>query len=118
MRLLIKFCCIMLLFFSLCSCTVRHGDFTVLSNRLIDTQNFDLNDTNRHKVVGKDVQHIIVFIPTSGPPTLEGALDNAFDQSDGDVLTDAVIKSWGFYIPYIYGQAGWKVEGTAVKTRK
>ena len=33
--------------------------------------------------------------------------------SDVDVLTDAVIESWGFYIPYIYGQAGWKVEGTA-----
>ncbi len=118
MKLLIKFCCVMILSFLLCSCTVRHGDFTVLSNRLIDTQRFDLNDPNRHTVVGKDVQHIIIFIPTSGPPTLEGALDNAFDQSSGDVLTDAVIKSWNFYIPYLYGQCGWKVEGTSVKTRK
>ena len=118
MRLLIKFCCIMLLFFSLCSCAVRHGDFTVLSNRLIDTQNFDLNDKNRQTVVGEDIRHIIIFIPTSGPPTLEEAMDNAFDQSGGDVLTDAVIKSWNFYIPYLYGQFGWKVEGTAVKTRK
>ncbi len=118
MRTLVKLCCIIMLSFLLCSCSVRHGDFTVLSNRLIDTQNFDLNDTNRHAVVGKDVQHIIIFIPIGGPPTLEGALDNAFDQSDGDALTDAVIESWGFYIPLIYGQAGWKVEGTSVKTRK
>ena len=118
MRLLVNFSFIVLLSFLFSSCVVRHGDFTVLANKLIDTQNFDLSDTNRHKVVGEDVQHIIVFIPTSGPPTLEGALDNAFDQSDGDVLTDAVIKSWGFYIPYLYGQAGWKVEGIAVKTRK
>jgi hypothetical protein len=85
---------------------------------LIDVQHFDLNDTDRHKVVGKDVQHIIIFFPTSGPPTIEGAVDNAFDQSNGDVLTDSVIKFWSFYIPYIYGQTGWQVEGTAVKTRK
>jgi len=118
MRRLVKLCCIIMLSFLLCSCSVRHGDFTVLSNKLIDTQAFDLNDTNRHAVVGKDVQHIIIFIPIGGPPTLEGAIDNALDQSDGDVLTDAVIEAWGFYIPYIYGQAGWKVAGTAVKTRK
>jgi hypothetical protein len=118
MRLLVKFSCIMILTFLLCSCAVRHGDFTVLSNKLIDTQNFDLNDIDRHTVVGEEVQHVIVFVPTRSRPTLEGALDNAFDQSSGDVLTDAVIKSWNFYLPFIYGQAGWKVEGTAVKTRK
>ena len=118
MRSLTKFCWIMILSFLLCSCAIRHGDFTVLSNKLIDVQNFDLNDTNRKTVVGEDIQHIIFLFPTSGPPTLEGALDNAFDKSSGDVLTDAVIKSWGFYIPYLYGQCGWKVEGTSVKTRK
>ncbi len=31
---------------------------------------------------------------------------------------DLRIKSWGFYIPYIYGQAGWSVKGDVVKTRK
>ncbi len=100
------------------SCAVRHGDFTVLSNRLIDTSNFKIDTSSSQKVVGKDINHIIIFIPTGGPPTLEGALDDAFDKSGGDVLTDAVIKSWYFYIPYIYGQAGWKVEGTAIKTRR
>lgn len=102
----------------LCNCAVRHGDFTVLSNRLIDTSNFNINTSSGQKVVGEDINHIIILIPTGGPPTMEGALDDAFDKSGGDVLTDAVIKSWGFYIPYIYGQAGWRVEGTAIKTRR
>ena len=118
MRLLFKFGGIMVLSFLLCGCAVRHGDFTVLSNRLVNTHHFDLDDTNRQTVVGKDIQHIIFFIPIGGPPTLEEALDNAFDKSNGDVLTDAVIKSWSFYIPLLYGQAGWKVKGTSVKTRK
>ena len=100
-------------------CVVRQGDFPVLSNKLVRLSDFDLDKADRVKgVVGKDVQHIIIFIPTGGPPTLEGALDDAFRKSGGDVMTDAVVKSWGWYIPYIYGQAGWSVTGDVVKTRK
>ena len=66
---------------------------------------------------GKDVQHLILFIPTSGPPTLEGALDDAFDQADGDVVTDGVVKHWGYWF-ILYGQSGWSVKGDVVKTRK
>lgn len=99
-------------------CVIRHGDFTVLSNRLIDTQNFDLSTSHRQRVTGEDITHIISFIPTGGPPSAEGALDDAFDKSGGDVLTDAVLKQWLFYLPLIYGQHGWQVEGTVMKTRK
>ena len=69
-------------------------------------------------LVGKEVTHIIIFIPTGGPPTLEGALDDALDKGNGDVMTDAVVKFWGWYIPYVYGQHGWSVEGDVVKTRR
>lgn len=102
----------------ICGCSVRHGDFTVISNKLIDTNNFKLDGLDPRKTVGQDIQHTIVLFPTSGPPTLEGALDDAFDKTNGDVLTDAVISSWNFYIPLLYGQAAWEVEGTAVKTRR
>lgn len=36
----------------------------------------------------------------------------------GDVMTDAVVTSWFWYIPYVYGQAGWEVKGDVVKTRR
>ena len=107
-----------LISFSITGCSIRHGDFTVLSNRLIDTHNFNLNIKDRKKVTGEDVSRIIIFIPTSGPPTLEGAIDDALDKSGGDVLTDAVIYYWDFYIPCIYGEKGWQVKGTAIKTRQ
>ncbi len=100
-------------------CTVRHGDFTVLSNKVLRLSEFELDKAERIKsVTGKEVQHMFIVIPTSGPPTLEGALDDAFDQTDGDVMTDAVVEFWSWYIPYIYGQTGWSVKGDVVKTRR
>ena len=103
----------------LTGCAVRHGDFTVVSNKVLRLSEFELGKAERVKgVEGKDVSHIVIFIPVGGAPTIEGALDNALEKGGGDVMTDAVISSYGWYIPYIYGQFGWKVKGDVVKTRK
>jgi len=103
----------------LSGCVVRHGDFSVASNKLLRLSEFELDKADRAKgVVGKDVQHVIIFFPTSGPPTIEGAMDDAFEKGGGDVMTDAVIKSWSWYIPYIYGQSAWAIKGDVVKTRR
>lgn len=116
-KILLSFLLLSCIFTS--GCVVRHGDFTVLSNKIIRLSEFELDKADRAKgLVGKDVQHIIIFFPTCGPPTLAGALDDAFEKGSGDVMTDAVVHSWAWYIPYIYGQAGWKVKGDVVKTRK
>jgi hypothetical protein len=112
---------ILLLFtlLSLTGCSVRHGDFSVLSNKLTRLSEFEVDKADRVKnVVGKDVQHIVIFFPISGPPTIEGAIDNALEKGGGDLMTDAVVSSWGWYIPYIYGQNGWSVKGDVVKTRR
>jgi hypothetical protein len=100
-------------------CVIRHGDFSVLSNKVLRLSAFELDKADRVRgIVGKDVSHIIIFIPTGGTPTLEGALDDALEKGGGDVMTDAVVKAWSWYIPYIYGQSGWSVKGDVVKTRK
>lgn len=99
-------------------CVVRQGDFTVLSDKLIDAQNFDLSNAQKTRhVEGKDTSHIIVFIPTKGAGSLEDAISDALAKGDGDVLIDATVYSYYWYIPYIYGQQGWRVEGDVVKTR-
>lgn len=99
-------------------CVVRQGDFTVLSDKLIDAQDFDLSNAHKTKhVEGKDVSHIIVFFPTKGAGSLEDAISDALAKGEGDVLTDATVYSYYWYIPYIYGQQGWRVEGDVVKTR-
>jgi hypothetical protein len=101
------------------SCTVRHGDFTVLSDKLVRTSDFDLSKADRVRgVTGRDVAHIYVFIPTKAQVTLKDALDDALRKGHGDVMTDAVVTYWGWYIPYIYGETGWEVTGDVIKTRR
>ncbi len=100
-------------------CVVRQGDFTVLSTKLIRTSNFDLSGADRVRgVQGEDMAHIIFIIPTKQNPNIEDAIDNALEKENGDVMTDVVVESYSWYIPYIYGRAGWRVQGDVVRTRK
>ena len=90
----------------------RLGDFSVISSR-----NFDLNSDYvllEKGVIGEDIQYIILFIPT-GQINIENAVDDALKRVDGDVMTNATIKLQGFYIPYIYGESRYIVEGDVWK---
>lgn len=99
-------------------CTKFHGDYTVLSNRLVRTSDFDLSTAERREnVEGRDVAQIFVLIPTKLQVTLEEAIEDALEKGHGDVITDAKVWYWSWYIPLIYGQEGWKVVGDVVKTR-
>lgn len=108
-----------IIIFCVSACSVSHGNFTVLSNRLVDIKNFHVDTEKKmNNVTGKDVSHIIVFVPTKANPNLNDALNDVFRNTDADVMTDAEITSWHWYIPYIYGQSAWQVKGDALKTRK
>ena len=90
----------------------RIGDFSVISSR-----NFDLNSDYvllEKGVTGEDTQYIIIFIPT-GQINIENAVDDALKRVDGDVMTNATIKLQGFYIPHIYGESRYVVEGDVWK---
>jgi len=90
-----------------------------MSNKLVNVSDFELDKAERVKgITGKQSMHIVILFPIGSPPTLEGALDDAFRKGGGDVMTDAVVERWGWYIPYVYGQAGWRVTGDVVKTRR
>lgn len=102
----------------LCSaCSTNLGNFTVISNKIVDVKNFDLNKAPQTKhVTGTDEKYIIIFFPT-GVPTLSAAMNDAFRNSDADLLTNASIEKSFFYIPYIFGRSAFTIEGNAVKTR-
>jgi hypothetical protein len=101
------------------ACTTRQGDFTVISSKLVRLSDFDLSGAERIKgVEGRDVAHIIVLFPTKANPSLEDALNDALEKGGGDVMTDATVHTWYWYIPYVYGQSGWKVKGDVVRTRR
>jgi hypothetical protein len=100
----------------LSGCSVRRqGDMSMLSTRNVNLDQLDLDELPQTKrVIGKDSRWILLFFPI-GFPRLEGAVDDALDKGDGDVMVDAVMysKRWWFLI----GQNTMKVKGTVVKTR-
>lgn len=95
------------------------GDFTAISGKNVNLSNLKVDRTmSKGRTSGEDCTHIIIFIPTSGPPTLDEALDRALEAKQANLLLDAVVKWHSFYIPYIYGQTCWQVEGMSYDTFK
>ncbi len=98
------------------ACSVRMGDLTVASPRLVNLDSIDLDTlpTNR-RVEGEDKVWVILFIPL-GLPRLDEAIENALDRGGGDVMTDISIhrEAWWFFI----GKSGFKVVGDVVDTRQ
>lgn len=120
-RVVMKVCTLVsgLLLAIVCTaCTTRQGDFTVLSTRNVDIARIARARQlqNPVPVTGYDVQHRVLMIPVTGPPNLEEAVDDAMDRSNGDCMVDVVIYSYHWWIPFIYGQSGWKVKGRVLNT--
>ena len=94
-------------------CTQRLGDFTVMS-----TRNVDLNANYvkvENNVIGQDKKSIIIIIPT-GIPNIEAAIDQALKSVDGGALmTDVSLTYKWYWIPYIYGEYIYEVEGDVWK---
>lgn len=97
-------------------CTKVLGDFTLLTSKNINLSDFSTEEaeTSGEMAYGEDVTHIIIFIPTGGPPNLKEAVDRALDSKNAYMLTNARISYTGFYIPYIYGQMKYEVKGYPV----
>jgi len=100
-------------------CTTNLGDFTVLTSKNVNLSDFSTSqaEESSEKVVGKHEVHIICFVPT-GQPSLKEALDRALESKNAYMLTNARIENFFFYIPYIYGQARFTVEGRPVVRRQ
>ncbi len=86
----------------------------------MSTKNIDWSRANEYtrntlnRRTGRDIAHIIIFIPTQWQPTIEDAVDKAIEQVPGGVaLVDAVVRFRSWYIPF-YGQDGFTVEGTVL----
>lgn len=90
-----------------------------MDTTILSTKSFELFDTANYeklpdRVEGEDLSHIITFIPM-GSPYINEAIDNAIEQTPGCVgLVDAVVYFKWFYIPLIYGQFRYVVEGTPI----
>ncbi|MCX6967266.1 MAG: hypothetical protein NTZ46_05700 [Verrucomicrobia bacterium] len=96
----------------LTGCTTRLTDFTIISTKNVDLSVIGRAKRGAARVEGKDLAHIIIFIPT-GVPNMKEAIDRAIESVPGAVaLVDGVLYQKFFWIPYIYGQTAYVVEGT------
>lgn len=103
--------------FCLCvltSCVTNHGNFTVLTDKILDTSHFKVPyKTVGSPVVGSSVSHIIVGFETNGD-VLSEAIDDSMNQHIGsDMLVNVNVRHFFWIIPSIYGQKGWSVRGSA-----
>jgi hypothetical protein len=93
-------------------CTSRVTDFTFISTKNMDLTRVAEFKRGTTRVKGEDKKSIIIIIPT-GEPNAKEAIDRAIQQQPGAIaLLDGVIYKHGWYIPYIYGQFSFEVEGT------
>lgn len=94
------------------SCTNRIVDFTIISTKNIDMSRSSDFQKGSNRIQGKDLVHIIIVVPT-GQPNVKNAIDKAIESVPGCVaLLDGVLYGQYWYIPYIYGQSYYVVEGT------
>ena len=96
----------------LTSCSQRMMDFTLISSKNVELSKFPTYERANLRVEGEDTKPIIIVIPTGYPDGKE-ALDRAIESYPGAVaLLDGVFTYKWFYIPYIYGQYRYVIEGT------
>jgi len=109
MKKVLAFVVIATIFFG---CTFRLVDFTMISTKNIDLTKGASFQKGKSRIEGIDRVHIIIFIPI-GRPDMKEAIDRAIEKIPGCIaLLDGVIYSRSWYIPYIYGQQSYVVEGT------
>ena len=98
------------------ACATR-SDFTVISGKNVNLSDIRIDRSKaKGRTRGEDCMQIIIIFPTSGQPTLDEALDRALEAKKANVLLDAVVDFHSFYIPYLYGETCWEVEGDAYDT--
>ncbi|WP_395753280.1 hypothetical protein [Prosthecobacter sp.] len=98
----------------LSSCTTRLVDFTIISTKNVDLSHAASFKRHPKRATGTDAKKIIVLFPT-GVPSPKQAVDRAIESVPGGVaLVDGVLTRSFFYIPYIFGETKFVVEGTVL----
>jgi hypothetical protein len=107
-----RIACVLLLVVTLSGCVTRLTDFTIISTKNIDLARGADFKRGPSRANGEDMVCIIIFIPT-GVPNMKTAIDKAIESVPGAVaLLDGVLSQKSWYIPFIFGQGGFVVQGT------
>ena len=106
-------------FLTTTGCVTYHGQYSVLSNRVLDLKDFDPVRALEKRVYAEgssERRHIASFPNRHTFPTLDEAIDKALEEGGGDMILNAQVLHWHWDIPMIYGSSGWKVVGDVINT--
>ncbi|GAA4294819.1 hypothetical protein [Aestuariibaculum suncheonense] len=98
----------------LTGCSRNLFNFTLVSTQNIELEKLASLQTSPEKITGEDKASIIIFIPTK-TIRIDRAISNTIDAFPGCMaLMNGTVYSKFWFIPYIYGEAKFVVEGTPV----
>lgn len=90
-------------------CTLAVGNLG-----MVTTRSFDGGPPASPVIArGRDCFRLITVVPMHWPPNLGLAVENALDASGRRMLSDAALRFRFFYVPFVYGEACYEVEGWA-----
>lgn len=96
---------------------VTHSHFEALSTESVPLLGYQLEGARRIPNVASEVRtQTFLWIPTSTQsPTLQAAIDGALRRGGGNVMVDVEVEHWWVFVPFLYGQEGWRVQGDVVR---
>lgn len=93
-------------------CTTRMADYTLISTKNVDLSKMNTYQSAGSRVKGQDVVHSLIIFNIR-EPNMKEAIDNAIESVPGCVaLTDGVLFTRYFNLPFIYEQHAYVIEGT------
>jgi hypothetical protein len=96
-------------------CVTRMGHFTIISTRGVDWDRAAGFVRQEQRIHGEDLCRIIIVAPSKSMVYIDAAVDDALGQIPGAIaLVDVVISYKNFYLPFIYGEMGFMIEGRAL----
>lgn len=97
------------------ACSTHLTDLSMISNKNVALDKVDIDKLPQKKnVEGEDTKFVFLFIPF-GQPTLKGALNDALEKGNGDLMVDPSVSTTGWW--FLIGQSGLKIKGDVVNTR-
>ena len=100
-------------------CTTTRTRLDALSTEQVPFVGYDLEGARRTPdVVAEVMTQTIFWIPTNTEsPTLQDAVDAVLKRGGGNVIVDAEVEHWWVFVPFLYGQEGWRVRGDVIQAR-
>ena len=99
----------------LAGCVTRLGRFNTIAPGNVDWSRSSEFKRTEQRVEGSDMAQLIVFVPTKYQVTIETAVEHALAQVPGAIaLQDGEIYGKFFWIPFIYGESGYMVQGSVL----